>query len=71
MLMRRSPLMVIGYGFVMAHINERSWTAVAGGLELYWLDPLGTEVLDKRDPRAMILDHPLRTVLLKYPFLAL
>jgi hypothetical protein len=51
--------MVIGYSFSDAHINDAIMDAVKqGDLRLYLIDPLGAKVLDKRDPRAMIPDHP-------------
>jgi hypothetical protein len=48
-------LMVIGYSFNDAHINSAIIQAAnAGSLKLFIIDPLGLDVLDKSDPRAMI-----------------
>ncbi len=48
-------LMIIGYSFNDPHINDAIEAAVdTGNLELFIVDPLGVDVLDKRDPRAQI-----------------
>jgi hypothetical protein len=49
-------LMVIGYSFSDAHINDAIMQANA--LKIFLVDPAGDRVLDKRDPRAQIPDHP-------------
>jgi SIR2-like domain len=49
-------LMVIGYSFSDAHINDAIMQANA--LKIFIVDPAGEKVLDKRDPRAQIPDHP-------------
>jgi hypothetical protein len=52
-------LMVIGYSFSDAHINDAIMDAIKrGDLKLFLVDPAGDKILDKRDPRAMIPDHP-------------
>jgi SIR2-like domain len=49
-------LMVIGYSFNDEHINTAIRTAAEmHGLTLFIMDPLGISVLDKRDPRAQII----------------
>jgi hypothetical protein len=60
MLMRPGArLMVIGYSFSDAHINDAIMDAIKrGDLKLFLVDPAGDRILDKRDPRAMIPDHP-------------
>jgi hypothetical protein len=60
MLMRAGArLMVIGYSFSDAHINDAIMDAIKrGDLKLFLVDPAGDKMLDKRDPRAMISDHP-------------
>jgi hypothetical protein len=60
MLMRAGArLMVIGYSFSDAHINDAIMDAIKrGDLKLFLDDPAGDKILDKRDPRAMIPDHP-------------
>jgi hypothetical protein len=60
MLMRAGArLMVIGYSFSDAHINDAIMDAIKrGDLKLFLVDPAGDKILDKRDPRAMIADHP-------------
>lgn len=60
MLMRAGArLMVIGYSFSDAHINDAIMVAIKrGDLKLFLVDPAGDKILDKRDPRAMIPDHP-------------
>jgi len=48
-------LMIIGYSFNDEHINKAIRKAVeAQGLTLFIIDPLGIDVLDKREPRAQI-----------------
>jgi hypothetical protein len=52
-------LMVIGYSFSDAHINEAIMEAIKhSDLKIFIVDPLGDKILDKRDPRAIIPDHP-------------
>lgn len=60
MLMRAGArLMVIGYSFSDAHVNDAIMVAIKrGDLKLFLVDPAGDKILDKRDPRAMIPDHP-------------
>jgi hypothetical protein len=60
MLMRAGArLMVIGYSFSDAHINDAIMDAIKrGDLKLFLVDPAGDRILDMRDPRAMIPDHP-------------
>ncbi len=43
-------LMVIGYSFSDAHINEAIGKGVDNGLKLFIMDPRGVDVLDKRPP---------------------
>jgi hypothetical protein len=51
--------MVIGYSFSDAHINDAIMDAIKeSDLKIFLIDPLGDKILDKRDPRAMIPDHP-------------
>ncbi len=50
-----AKLMVIGYSFSDAHINNTIMDAMKGGsLKIFLLDPLGEKILDKRDPKASI-----------------
>ena len=60
MLMRPGArLMVIGYSFSDVHINDAIMDAVKqSDLKIFLVDPLGDKILDKREPRAMIPDHP-------------
>lgn len=60
MLMRPGArLMVIGYSFSDAHINNAIMDAITlRDLKLFLVDPAGDRILDKRDPRATIPDHP-------------
>jgi len=60
MLMRPGArLMVIGYSFSDDHINDAIMDAIKQyDLGVFLVDPLGDKILDKRDPRAMIPDHP-------------
>jgi hypothetical protein len=54
-----AKLMVIGYGFNDEHINRAILEAIAaGGLGIFIVDPAGTDVLDKRDPRLAIQPRP-------------
>jgi hypothetical protein len=51
--------MVIGYSFSDAHNNDAIMDAIKqGDLKIFLVDPAGDSILDKRDPRAMIPDHP-------------
>ena len=51
--------MVIGYSFSDAHINTAIMDAIKGGdLRIFLVDLAGETILDKRDPRAQIPDHP-------------
>jgi SIR2-like domain len=47
-------LMVVGYSFGDRHINDAIGEGVERGLKLFLIDPLGVDVLDKRDPRMTI-----------------
>jgi hypothetical protein len=60
MLMRPGArLMVTGYSFSDIHINDAIMDAVKqSDLKIFLVDPLGDKILDKREPRAMIPDHP-------------
>jgi hypothetical protein len=60
MLMRPGArLMVIGYSFGDAHINDAIMEAInKSDLKTFLVDPMGDKILDKRDPRAMIPDTP-------------
>jgi hypothetical protein len=52
-------LMIIGYSFNDAHINQAIVAAVnETNLRLFIIDPNGVDVLDKRDPRASITPPP-------------
>jgi hypothetical protein len=52
-------LMVMGYSFSDAHINDAITAAIKGSdLKIFLVDPSGEKILDKRDPRALIPDHP-------------
>jgi SIR2-like domain len=52
-------LMVIGYSFSDAHINDAVMDAIKhNDLKVFLIDPSGDKIFDKRDPRAMIPDHP-------------
>lgn len=48
LLRPNARLMVIGYSFSDAHINEAIGEGVDKGLKLFIIDPLGVDVLDKR-----------------------
>jgi hypothetical protein len=45
---------VIGYSFGDEHINEHLFAAARADTQLFIVDPLGAEILDKRDKRAQI-----------------
>ena len=45
-------LMVIGYSFGDHHINEAIQTAAAKDAKIFVIDPLGVDVIDKRNTRA-------------------
>jgi hypothetical protein len=49
-----SRLMVIGYSFGDVHINKVIQTAAQQGLKVFIIDPMGVDVLDKRNPKAQI-----------------
>jgi hypothetical protein len=49
-------LMIIGYSFSDAHINQAILDAAH--VKIFLVDPAGEKVLDKRDRRAQIPDHP-------------
>lgn len=52
-------LMIIGYSFSDAHINDMIMEAIKqSDLKIFLVDPAGDRILDKRDPRAMIPDRP-------------
>jgi hypothetical protein len=46
--------MIIGYSFGDVHINDIVQAAADKGLKLFIIDPLGVDVIDKRDQRAQI-----------------
>jgi hypothetical protein len=52
-------LMVIGYSFNDDHINEHLSAGARAGTKLFIVDPLGLDVIDKRDPRARAHQPPL------------
>jgi hypothetical protein len=60
MLMRPGArLMVIGYSFSDAHINDAIVEAInKSDLKVFLVDPGGDKILDKRGPKTMIPDHP-------------
>jgi len=47
-------LMIVGYGFGDAHINSIIQAAANKGLKVFIIDPLGVDVIDKRNTRAQI-----------------
>jgi hypothetical protein len=47
-------LMVIGYAFRDEHINEAIVAGALAGLKIFIVDPAGTDVIDHRDPKALI-----------------
>jgi hypothetical protein len=52
-------LMVIGYSFSDAHINDAIASASdAGSLKIYIVDPLGVDVIDKRRPLPLRIPDP-------------
>jgi hypothetical protein len=51
-------LMIIGYSFNDQHINKHLYAAAAAGTKMFVVDPLGIDVLDKRDRRAQITQPP-------------
>ncbi|QAU47214.1 SIR2 family protein [Bradyrhizobium guangzhouense] len=54
-----AKLMVIGYSFGDEHINEVILDAALNHkLEVFIVDPSGLQILDKRDPRALIPPPP-------------
>ena len=54
-----AKLMVIGYSFSDAHINDAIMDAIKNGdLKIFLVDPNEEKILDKRDPKAKIPDHP-------------
>jgi SIR2-like domain len=62
-----AKLMVIGYSFSDAHINDAIMDAIKqGDLKIFLVDPNEEKILDKRDPKAMIPAPPgdLMTVIL-------
>ena len=48
-------LMIVGYSFADAHINEFIVEGVDHDLKLFIIDPLGVDVIDKRNRRASII----------------
>ena len=48
LLRPNSRLMVIGYSFSDKHINDAIGKGVENGLKIFIIDPLGVDVLDKR-----------------------
>ena len=62
-----AKLMVIGYSFSDAHINDAIMDTIKqGDLKIFLVDPNEEKILDKRDPKAMIPAPPgdLMTVIL-------
>ena len=55
-------LMTIGYGFADEHVNDAICDAhdTGNNFGLFVVNSSGRKVLDKRDPRAQIQDHPGR-----------
>jgi hypothetical protein len=54
-----AKLMVIGYSFSDAHINDAIMDAIKQrDLKIFLVDLAGEKILDKRDPRALIPDRP-------------
>jgi hypothetical protein len=52
-------LMVVGYSFGDSHINKSIESAASKqDFRLFVVDPLGADILDKRDPRAAIKPRP-------------
>jgi hypothetical protein len=60
-----TKLMIIGYSFNDGHINEAIQRAVKqGGLSVFIIDPLGTDVLDKRNRNPFVpIQEPARELL--------
>jgi SIR2-like domain len=50
----RVHLMIIGYSFGDPHINDAIQTAATQGAKIFIVDPLGVDVIDKRNTRAQI-----------------
>lgn len=61
-------LMTIGYGFADEHVNDAICDAHDAGSNfgLFVVSPSGRKVLNKRDPRAQIQDHPGRLMNVRY-----
>jgi hypothetical protein len=56
--------MIIGYGFNDDHVNEVIQAAVSGAnLEIYVIDPLGIDVLDKNRMHPIYSPGPLISTL--------
>lgn len=56
---RDAKLMIVGYSFSDAHINEAILDGIkSGNLKIFIIDSAGLNILDKRDPRAQIPDRP-------------
>jgi hypothetical protein len=52
--------MIVGYSFNDAHINDAILKAIdQSDLRIFIIDPLGVDVLDKRDPKAAITQPPM------------
>ena len=47
-------LLIVGYSFNDDHINKHLYAAAAAGTKMFIVDPLGIDVIDKRDARAQI-----------------
>ena len=49
---RDAKLMIVGYSFSDAHINEAILDGIkSGNLKIFIIDSAGLNILDKRDPR--------------------
>jgi SIR2-like domain len=47
-------LMIIGYSFGDVHVNNAIMNAASQGMKIFVIDPLGVDVIDKRNPKAQI-----------------
>jgi hypothetical protein len=50
--------MIIGYSFGDEHINEHLVAAARAGTKIFIVDPLGTDVIDKRNKSAQMFQPP-------------
>jgi hypothetical protein len=63
-LARAARLMIIGYSFSDAHINQALIDAAKeGNVRLFIVDPAGVDVLNKQDPRHIQVPTELMNVL--------